>query len=98
MMAARGGAAKVTSVEVVPAIAAVARQIVAANGYGDVVTIHNVRSDELPLELMGRRADILVSELIDDHLIGARCSNRSMFALPSRLLHVSLRPPHLLHR
>ena len=70
MMAARGGAAKVTSIEVVPEIAAVARQIVAANGYGDVVTIHNFRRDQLPLELMGERADILVSELIDDHLIG----------------------------
>ncbi|KAL1530096.1 hypothetical protein AB1Y20_001018 [Prymnesium parvum] len=70
MMAARGGAAKVTSVEVVPQMAAIARYIVAANGYADVVTIHNCRSDELPVEVMGGRADILVSELVDDHLIG----------------------------
>jgi len=70
MMAARGGAGKVTSVEVVPAVAHIARQIVAANGYDDTVTVHNCRSDELALDAMGSRADIVVSELIDDHVIG----------------------------
>ena len=70
MMAARGGAAKVTSLEMVPAVAAVARQIVQANGYSHVVQIINARSDELPAELMGSKADILVSELVDDHVIG----------------------------
>ncbi|KAL3896362.1 MAG: hypothetical protein SGPRY_013289, partial [Prymnesium sp.] len=70
MMAARGGAGKVSSVEVVPQMAAAARYIVDANGWSNVVTIHTMRSDELPVEKIGGRADILVSELIDDHLIG----------------------------
>ena len=111
MMAARGGARKVTSCEMVPVIAAVARQIVERNGYGDVVTIHNTRSDQLTEYSLGgevpipelipralrlcapaslppctplgprptrrahasfpyQRADLLVSELIDDHVIG----------------------------
>lgn len=71
LMAARGGARQVTSVEMVPAIAEVARQIVARNGYADVVTILNTRSDELSLYAMGGEpADLLVSELIDDHVIG----------------------------
>ena len=71
MMAARAGARKVTSVEMVPAIASVAAQIVERNGYGDVIDIINIRSDELSLYSMGgERADICVSELIDDHVIG----------------------------
>jgi SAM-dependent methyltransferase len=39
MMAARGGARKVTSVEMVPAVCAVARQIVARNGFGSVISV-----------------------------------------------------------
>ena len=71
MMAARGGARKVTSVEMVPAVCAVASQIVERNGYGDIIEIINIRSDELSLYTMGNeRADLLVSELIDDHVIG----------------------------
>jgi hypothetical protein len=45
MMAARGGARKVTSVEMVPAVCAVASQIVQRNGYGDIV---EVRTPLLP--------------------------------------------------
>ena len=71
MMAARGGARRVTSVEMVPAVCEVARQIVARNGYSDVIEVINVRSDDLTLYAMGGEpADILVSELIDDHVIG----------------------------
>ena len=61
MMAARGGAAAVESVEMVPAVAAVARQIVARNGYADVVTVHTCRSDELSAAQLKGPADILVS-------------------------------------
>lgn len=39
MMAARAGAAPVTSLEMVPQLAAVARHIVNVNGYGDVISI-----------------------------------------------------------
>ena len=71
MMAARGGARKVTSVEMVPAVCAVASQIVQRNGYEHIVDVVNVRSDELSLyALGGAPANILVSELIDDHVIG----------------------------
>ena len=71
MMAARGGARKVTSVEMVPAVCAIAAQIIERNGYGDVVECINTRSDELSLYAMGGEpADICVSELIDDHVIG----------------------------
>ena len=44
MMAARAGARKVTSVEMVPAVCAVASQIVERNGYGHLVDVINVRS------------------------------------------------------
>ena len=86
MMAARGGARKVTSVEMVPAVCAVAAQIVERNGYGDVVDVINTRSDELTLYAMGgERADICVSELIDDHVIGDGCL-ASMADARNRLL------------
>ena len=71
MMAARCGARRVTSVEMVPAVCEVAREIVRRNGLAATVQVLNVRSDELGADAMGgERADILVSELIDDHVIG----------------------------
>ena len=69
-MAARAGAERVTAVEMVPAICSVAAQIVERNGYLDVVNVINTRSDQLSEYALGERADICVSELIDDHIIG----------------------------
>ena len=55
MMAARGGARKVTTVEMVPAICVVAEQIIERNGYSDVVNVINIRSDQLtPYALYAR--------------------------------------------
>lgn len=71
MMAARAGAAKVVTCEMVVPVAEKAREIIAGNGYADRVTLHALKStclavgNELP-----RRADILVSEILDVGLLG----------------------------
>ena len=71
MMAARAGAGKVVSCEANPAIAAAARDIVAANGLADRVTILAKHSSELDLEAdLGGRADVLVSEIVSNDLLG----------------------------
>jgi type II protein arginine methyltransferase len=70
LMAVRAGAAAVTSCEVVPAIAAVAREVVQRNGYGDRIRVLAKRSTEL---VMGRDieepADILVSEILSSSVL-----------------------------
>lgn len=70
MMAARAGAAHVVTCEMNRAVADTARRIVAANGFADRVTVvakisSGVNPGDLP-----RPADIFVSELIDDWMIG----------------------------
>lgn len=71
MMAARAGAGHVYACEVVPEIAAKAREIVALNGLADRITVIEVLSHDL---LVGRdlprQADVLVSEIVDNLLIG----------------------------
>lgn len=63
MMAARAGAAKVTTCEVVPAIAAAAREIIHANGFADSITLHAKRSDQLKIgQDLWARANVLVTE------------------------------------
>ena len=70
MMAARAGAAHVTTCEVVPVLAERARAIVAANGFADRITVVNKRSNELVVgEDLPRRADVLISEVLSDDLI-----------------------------
>ena len=54
----------------VPALAAVARHIVHANGHADVVTIHELMSTDLDLSSVGGAFDILVCEIVDDQLLG----------------------------
>jgi len=70
MMAARAGASKVSSLEMVPALAAAARQIVASNGYKETVTIFDASSHEVDEESLGSNADLLVCEIVDDMLLG----------------------------
>lgn len=71
MMAARAGAGTVISCEADPAIAAAARDVVAANGLSDRVTILAKHSSELDLESdLGGRADVLVSEIVSNDLLG----------------------------
>lgn len=70
MMAARAGAGEVISCEDNPAIARVARDIIALNGYSDRVRIIAKHSDELDLDAdLGGRADILVSEILGKQLL-----------------------------
>jgi type II protein arginine methyltransferase len=71
MMAARAGATQVVSCEMNPAVAAKAREIVARNGYADRVRIIAKHSDTLDAKTdMGGRADVLVSEIISNNLLG----------------------------
>lgn len=69
MMAARAGAASVTCIERIPEMAAVAESIVAANGFDQVITV--LRTDSTALSELpgGTRADILLSEILDDGLL-----------------------------
>lgn len=80
MIAARHGAAHVTSCEFVPPVAQAAEHIVAKNGLSDVIGIINKRSDELvvnePTQApeagndMPGRADVIVTEIVDCGLVG----------------------------
>jgi type III protein arginine methyltransferase len=71
MMAARAGAASVVTCEMVPAIADVARKIIAHNGFSDRVRVIAKKSYDLdPATDIGTRADLLVSEIISDGLLG----------------------------
>lgn len=69
MMAARAGATVVTC-EADAAIASAARDVIAANGYSDRVTVVSKHSTDLdPTRDMGGLADILVSEIVSNDLL-----------------------------
>jgi tetratricopeptide (TPR) repeat protein len=71
MMAARAGAKHVYTCEVVKPLAEKAREIVATNGYSGAVTIINKKSTDLvPGEDIPGPVDILVSEILDEGLLG----------------------------
>ncbi|MFC4584814.1 50S ribosomal protein L11 methyltransferase [Sphaerisporangium corydalis] len=71
MMVARAGAASVTTCEQNPMLAEVTRQIVAKHGLSDVITVVAKRSVDLVVGVdMPRRADLIVSEIVDCGLIG----------------------------
>jgi type II protein arginine methyltransferase len=71
MMAARAGAGEVIACEADPAIAAAAREIVARNGLADRVRIVAKHSSELDLQQdLGGPADVLVSEIVSNNLLG----------------------------
>jgi Flp pilus assembly protein TadD len=71
MMAARAGAAHVTSCEVAGLVAEAARDIVAANGFAERVTVVAKHSSALVVgEDMPRRADLLVSEILSSEVLG----------------------------
>ena len=70
MMAARAGARAVTACEMVPIIAAMARRIIADNGYAQAITVHTAPSTALAVgEHLPERADILVSEILSSDLL-----------------------------
>jgi tetratricopeptide (TPR) repeat protein len=71
LMAARAGAARVDTVEVVPAIADIARNIIDRNGYGDKITVHNKLSTALEIgDELPQKANVLVTETFDVGVLG----------------------------
>ncbi|KAA2261407.1 hypothetical protein F0L68_16565 [Solihabitans fulvus] len=71
LLAARAGAAQVISCEAEPLIAGAARQIIAANGYEDRITVVNCLSTDLRVGVdLPARADVLVTEIFDCALLG----------------------------
>ena len=72
LMAAWAGAGGVTGVERVGALAECARAVAGANGLDGCVQIVHAESTEVAPEALagGRRADLLVSEILDDGLLG----------------------------
>ncbi|MFO6446121.1 tetratricopeptide repeat protein [Erythrobacter sp. NE805] len=73
MMAARAGARHVTACEMVPIIAAMARRIIADNGYDRQIAVHTLASSELSVgEHLDEPADILVSEILSSDLLTER--------------------------
>ena len=70
MMAARAGAAQVTTCEAVKLIAERAREIIALNGLSDRITVVDRRSTELATGVgIAERADVLVTEVFSSGLI-----------------------------
>jgi type II protein arginine methyltransferase len=71
MIAARAGAGRVTTCEANPLLAEIARQVIAINNLSDVITVVPKSSTELRVgHDMPRRADLIVSEIVDCGLIG----------------------------
>lgn len=71
MMAARAGAGDVASCEMNPAVAEAAAEIVERNGFADRVRVIAKASGELdPEQDLGGRANIIVSEIVSNELLG----------------------------
>lgn len=86
MMAARAGAEHVYSCEMNPAVADAAREIVAANGYADRVSILPVHSGSLDADRdLGGKVDIIVSEIVSNDML-AECVLDVMEDVVPRLL------------
>jgi len=88
MMAARAGAKQVVTYEAVDALVPIATKIIDTNGYGDKVTVVNKMSTagtvgagcDLP-----RKADLLVSEIVDVGLLGEHMLASVEHAIPNLL-------------
>ncbi|MBN9528692.1 MAG: 50S ribosomal protein L11 methyltransferase [Alphaproteobacteria bacterium] len=71
LMALRAGAGRVVACEMNPAVARMAAAIAAANGVSDRLRIVAKKSNDLVLgEDLDRRADVIVSEIVDNGLLG----------------------------
>ena len=71
MMAARAGAERVITTEMIPSIAATAQEIVRLNGYDDRITVLGKKSgDVLVGEDLPRQADLLITETFDAGFLG----------------------------
>ncbi len=71
MLAIRQGASRVITCEEIPMIARKAQEIIRLNGYSDRIQIINKRSTSLVVgKDFPERADVLVTEIFDDGLLG----------------------------
>jgi type II protein arginine methyltransferase len=71
MMAARAGAASVISCEAQPAVAAMAAEIVAANGFAEWIRVIPRQSTDLDVEAdLGGPVDVVISEVLSANLVG----------------------------
>ncbi|MBF0400149.1 MAG: tetratricopeptide repeat protein [Magnetococcales bacterium] len=71
LMAARLGAKRVISTEMVPLLARKAREIVQHNGFAETITVLDKKSTTLQVGTdLPERADILVTEIFDAGLLG----------------------------
>lgn len=71
MMAARARATRVTACEMVPAIAAVAEEVIRSNGYAEQVQVINKKSTQLQLgEDLDEKVDVIVAEVLDMGVLG----------------------------
>jgi len=83
MMAARAGAARVTACEMNPAVADAAVDVIARNGLSDRIRVVPKRSDTLDVEAdMGGRADVLVSEIVSNDMLGEHALAAMADAVP----------------
>jgi hypothetical protein len=69
MMAARAGAGTVVTCEANPAVAAAARDVIAANGLADRIRVIGAHSTTLDAADIGGAADILVSEIVSNDMV-----------------------------
>lgn len=70
MMAARAGAGKVVTCEVLPAMAEIAQEVIARNGYDDRIDVIVKKSTQLRVgEDLLEKADVFVSELFNVGLL-----------------------------
>jgi hypothetical protein len=69
-MAVRAGAGRVTTCEMNPILAEVAREIISRHGMADVITVVRKHSTDLVVGVDLEPADLVVSEVVDCGLIG----------------------------
>ena len=73
MLAARAGARRVIACEANPAVAEVARENIARNGYAGQIEVIAKLSTDLDADAdLGGRADLLVSEIVANTIVGER--------------------------
>jgi type III protein arginine methyltransferase len=71
MMAARAGATHVHACEGNPMLAATARDIIAANGLADRITVHPVHSSKLDrMRDLGGGAELVITEIFSEDFLG----------------------------
>lgn len=88
LMALRAGAGRVVACEMQPATARMAMDIARANGAGDRLCIVPKKSNDLILgEELDRPADVIVSEIVDNALLGEGVLPTHRDAVPRLLRH-----------